>query len=542
MAAVEAAVSMRAFLTFLLLVSLPLSAIWSVPYYVNQDGSLHLYNAYLILEILKGNPAISEFVTFNSLVIPNVAGHWILAGLLTIFSATVAAKLFVSVLFAGLVASLCWLRQQVTGREDYFAALLLSVVLAFNWMWLQGLYNFILGAIGFAFTLGLWWRWRDALTWGRCALIAILIVLVFLSHLISCCALVFALLVLGLTAPRRDPRNTATRTVCAVLPSLPLFLAHLRLSAATASIDPSWGQLQNPWSLSNWLTHLWSADPFQLLSRRSLPFVESQSRWFGIATPTIWLVVALCCLAAATFLIWKKQASPERRTVVVWSGLALFFSLAWLAGPDGLGVAHGWFLRERSLLFGLMCVVPVFRLNTHQTLKRVAHACLLFCVVFQSAVIWEYSRHASREAQKVMAARDHIPDGESFGSLTVNRDGCQFRAMPQVHLTAFMAVGKNFRLWDNVELGSHLFPLAARNEEDRRWFAVREANGVNLCDPTVQAKTTFSRLDGVLQTRYARVTVLLVSGNDQRIDEIVGHWYEPQPFYENDGMRLFRRR
>jgi hypothetical protein len=105
-----------------------------------------------------------------------------------------------------------------------------------------------------------------------------------------------------------------------------------------------------------------------------------------------------------------------------------------------------------------------------------------------------------------------------------------------------MAVGRQFRLWDNIELGSYHFPVTARADDDRQWFASREVNGVNLCDPAVQARTTFSKLDGFLQTHYERVTVLLVWGNDERIDEVVGHWYESPPFFESDDIRLFRRR
>jgi hypothetical protein len=520
---------------------LPLGAIWSVEYYVNQDGSLHLYNAYLILEILKGNQAVSQFVTFSPVLVPNLTGHWILAGLLSIFSAAVATKVFVSLLFAGLVASMCWLRQQVSGRENAFTGLLLSVVLAFNWMWFLGLYNFILGAIGFALTLGLWWKWREAFTWGRSAVIALLVLFVFFSHLITACALVFSLFVLSLAGTRHSS-TTVIRTGCAVLPMLPFLISYLRFGAARAVIAPTWGYLTNPWSLSSWFAHLQSADPFQLVSRRSLPFVEIQTRWFALASPTLWLVVALCCLAAATLRAMKQQPGPQRRTIVLWSGLALFFGLVWLAGPDGFGVSHGWFLRERCLLLGLICLTAILRVSGRSTFLRVAHACLMFGIVFQSAVLWQYSRYASGEALQLMAARDHISDTDSFGSLVVNRGGCQFKAIPRVHLTAFMAVGRDFRLWDNAELRSYLFPIVVRDDEDRRWFARREMTGVNLCPPAGPAPSTFNRLDELLQTHYDRVNVLLVWGRDERVDEVVGHWYESQPFYESDDVRLFRRR
>lgn len=525
-----------------LLVALPLSAIWSVEYFVNQDGSQHLYNAYLILEILKGNPGVSQFVMLNPVLVPNLTGHWILAGLLSVFSAAVATKIIVSALFAGLVASFSWLRRQVSGPADDFTGFLLSVVLAFNWMWFLGLYNFTLGAIGSALTLGLWWRWRNSFTWWRSAALAVLLLFVFLSHLITFAALVCALVVLCVTNAHRDSRITTVRTACAVLPTIPLLAGYLRLGSASAPISPSWASLRNPLSPSGWASHLRAADPFQLLSPKALPFVDDRSPWFAMATPTLWLLIALCCLAAATFLTWKQLQGEEKGIVRLWSALALLFCLVWLAGPDGFGTEHGWFLRERSLLLGLMCFVPAFRLNTHQALKRLTQACLLFAIVFQSAVLWDYSRYANREAGQMMAARDSIANTDSFGSIVLNRDGCQFKATPRAHLTAFMAVGTNARLWDNFELKYYLFPIVARDEEDRRWFAVREPNGLGLCGSTAPADGALSRLDRMFQTQYERIKVLLVWGRDERVDEVIGHWYQSQPFYENENVRLFRRR
>jgi hypothetical protein len=521
---------------------LPLGAIWSVPYYVNQDGSQHLYNAYLILELLKGNPTISAFVMLNPVLVPNLTGHWILAGMLSVLSAALATKLMVSALFVGMVGSVSWLRRQVSGKDDEVTGLLLAVVLAFNWMWFLGLYNFTLGAIGFAVTLGLWWKWRDAFTWWRTALVALLLLFVYLSHVIAFGALVFALLIVCVGNPSRDSRTTTIRTLCAILPILPFLAGYLRLSAGSAPISPAWGNLVNPWSAFNWLSHLRTADPFQLMSPRALPFVDQQSRWFAIASPTPWLVIALCCLVAASFPNWRKEHPAEKRTVRLWSGLALFFCLVWLAGPDGFGTAHGWYLRERSLLIGLICFVPAFRSQGAPALRRFAQAVLLFIIAFQSAVLWAYSRYASDEARQMMSARDHIADTDSLGSIVLNREGCQFKATPRGHLSAFIAVGKDTRLWDNFELNYYLFPVVARNEQDRQWFARHEPNGLDFCNASEPSDKMIGRLDRMLQTQYDRITVLLVWGRDERVDEVVGHWYESQPFYQDENVRLFRRR
>jgi hypothetical protein len=330
----------------------------------------------------------------------------------------------------------------------------------------------------------------------------------------------------------------------AVLPTAPFLVNYLREGIATAPFSPAWTYLENPWSIYALLSRLKDSDPFQLVTRKSLPFIEAQSRWFAIASPSVWLVIAVGCLAVATFSIWRKQHKDQdrnsARNVLLWSGLALFFCLAWLAEPESFGQSHGWALRERNLLVGLICFIPAFRLGGHLMLRRVAQACLLFGIVFQSAAVWNYSLFVSREAQTMMAVRDHIAAGDSVGSVVLNRGGCQFLSYPRAFLAAFMAVGTNAKLWDNYELDYYLFPVVALNEEDRKFIRLRGASGANFCD--AKEPPRFNRLEGLLPTHYDRIKVLLVWGKDERLDELLSRWYQSPPFYENDGIRLFRRR
>lgn len=522
--------------SFAILVLLPLSAIWSVEFYVTQDGSVHLYNAHLMLELLKGNEAVSEFVALNPVLVPNLTGHWILLCLLAIFSPAVTVKLFVSLLFAGLVASTSWLRQQVSGHDDRFTGLLLAVFLAFNEMWFVGAYNFTLGLIGFAFTLGVWWRWRDDLTWGRTAVVAALVLLVFLSHLVCFAALVFVLAASCIWHAREQPSRTAIRTLVAVLPALPFVAAYLRLGSANAAFWPVWTYLQDPWSIGNVLSRLKDSDPFLLLTRKSLPFIEAQSRWFALVSPSVWLIIAVGCLAAATF------SARRERTVLLWSGVALFLCVAWVAGPESFGTSHGWMLRERSLLLGLMCFAAAFRLGDHATLKRVAQACLFCGIIYQSAAVWHYSLFANGVTKTMMGARGHIKAGDTLATVILNSGGCQFVSYPRAFLVSFMAIGTNAKVWDNYELNYYLFPVVARNDADREYIRLRGAAGVNFCNVTDPSKVTFNRLAELLPEHYGRIDVLLVWGYHERLEELIGRYYQGQPFYENDGIRLFRRR
>ncbi len=520
------------------------SGIWSVGLYVNQDGMPHLYNAFLIREIVSGNEAISQFVSLNPALIPNLTGHWILAGLLTLFSPAISTKIFVSMLFVGLAFSAFWLRLQVVGRENYVTALLLSFVLAFNWMWFLGFYNFILGAIGFGFTLGLWWRWRENLNLWRSFVLFLLLLFVFFSHLICFAILAGTLFLLCLTNWRADYfKKTAIWTFAAILLVLPFFFNYLILSKSNASLAPSWGFLENSFSVSNWILHLRSADPFQLISRKAIPFFETASPLFALFSSSLWLVIALFCLTAGSFIYFRKENSPEKIISFIWFAVSISLGFLWIVAPNDFGKSHGGFLRERVLLLALICFLPVFRLANRRKLEITAQVCLGFVIIFQTLVVWSYAQEANRTANEILEAKQYIADNESFGSIIVNRTGCKFKPVPRSNLTPFIAMDKNTKVLDNYELGYYLFPVIARRTEDRQFiYDFRESNTYDFCDPQEQFEAKFDRLSNVLENNHAKIDVLLVWGKDEKIENLINRWFESEPYFNNGSMRLFRLR
>src|SRR5512138_2843327 len=63
-----------------------LAAIWLVPYFVTQDGPLHLLNAHITLELLKQQSAFNNLYTVHWSPLPYWAGHLFLTGLLSLVS------------------------------------------------------------------------------------------------------------------------------------------------------------------------------------------------------------------------------------------------------------------------------------------------------------------------------------------------------------------------------------------------------------------------------------------------------------------------
>jgi hypothetical protein len=372
----------------------------------------------------------------------------------------------------------------------------------------------------------------------------LLLLFVFFSHLISFVITAGTLFLLSLTSWRAQYfKRNLLWTSASILLALPLFFNYLILSRSNAGLAPSWGFLENPFSVSNWILHLRSADPFQLISRKAIPFVEASSGLFGVFSSSLWLTVALVCLLAATFLWLKKINAAEKNHSLIWFALFISLGFLWVAAPNDFGKSHGGFLRERVLLLAMISFLPIFRLGNDRFLKAIANACLIFILIFQTLVVWNYARESNAVANEVLEARNYIGDDESFGSIVINRESCKFKPIPRSNLTPFIAIGKNTRVLDNYELGYYLFPVIARNADDRQFmYDFRESNTFDFCDPSSQFETKFNRLSNLLENRHDKIDVLLVWGKDDRIDSLVKRWFDDEPYFQNNYVRLFRRR
>lgn len=534
--------NLRLFGFYLLLIIFCCLPIWSVEMYLNQDGSPHLYNAYIIIQLLKNNLSFTEIYALNPVPIPNLTGHWFLAFLLIFFSPFVVTKIMVTLCFASFVAAVGWLRFQIAGREGIHTALLLGSAMSFNWMWFLGFYNFIIGVIGFTFTLGLYWRWRENLNLYRAFIISILVIFVYLSHLISFGMLFGSLLVLSVFVSPFLIKRTIVWTLACFLPVLPLTISYKLASEAGGQISPIWRYLENPLSISNWITQLRTADPFQLMSRKAFPFVSFDSTFFALFSPFLWLAGAFLFLSLATFFSQHKHYFFSRR-YLPFTLLSFFSIVFWIFAPDDFGSSHGSFLRERILLCGLICFIPLFSFKKFSVFFYLAQISLVFIICFQTMVLWEYSLYADRLGREYLPGKAKISDADSFGSIILIENGCRYKSSPLTNINSLYGLGNNMRVWDNYELGYYLFPVIAVNQSDKEFiYNFRKSNVFELCDPNEKTNEKLAHLASVLESHHDKIRVMLVWGQDERIESIIEKWYEEKPFFQNERVKMFNHR
>ena len=139
-----------------------LAAVWTVPWFVTQDGPAHVYNAQVLAWSFDPGSPFRDVYTIRWQPIPNWIGHLALAALVASVPSWVADRILISMTFVAFAGVIFWLRRtRRRVRQHRTGAALLAVLLAMNITWLFGFYGFLLGACLFPITLGYWWPHRD---------------------------------------------------------------------------------------------------------------------------------------------------------------------------------------------------------------------------------------------------------------------------------------------------------------------------------------------------------------------------------------------
>ena len=427
--------------------------IWGVKYFVNQDGSGHIHKAWMILEMVRGNPRIAEMHQFNLITFPNIGGHWLLAFFLLFTSAFTTTKLMMSITYVGFVAAVAWLRWNTCGRDGLLLSVMFAAAIGFNFLWLIGFYNFLLGLIIAIFGVSLYFRWRERFFAWNAAVLSVLIVAAFLCHVVS-----FAIFGLALAAVAWLPFSKVSfrklaLTAAAFIPVMPLVYLYRANTEAGGPMIPVWRHLADPLSPTAWVNQLRSVDSFVLISRSAFPFADVETPLFGVFAPIIYIAGAILLLIVGSWLRHRRQEGSVMAEgslpFLLLSGVLLLFSIF---APDDVqfSSSEGGLLRERLFLAGLAFAVPLVRLEgLRPVFSRVAIGLLAFVVMFQTLVVWEYAVRSDREAREFFAASSAIPEGASIAGVTIRPRGFRFAGSHLPSINNYNGIGRDVRLWDN---------------------------------------------------------------------------------------------
>jgi len=166
---------------YALLFAIGLLPVWIFKYVPSLDGPQHLYNANVIIQLLKGSDLFSEFFRINEVVVGYWTGHFTLTLFNLFLPAWLAEKFFLSAYVLGMVFSFRYLVLSIYPEKQNLLVFLVFPFVFHSYL-LMGYYSFSIAAIFFFWALGYYIRHHDHLGGKEMMLFAGLVLGVFLSH------------------------------------------------------------------------------------------------------------------------------------------------------------------------------------------------------------------------------------------------------------------------------------------------------------------------------------------------------------------------
>jgi hypothetical protein len=513
-----------------------LAAIWFIPYFVTQDGPLHLLNAHITVELFKQHSAFDNLYAMHWSPLPYWAGHLFLTGMLSLVSERVADRTLLTLTAPGLAAALVWLRWRVAGWQGMAYVAPLAVTLSLNMLWLLGLYGFLLGVCVMLITLGVWWAWRDRMGAVQAAILALLLVVGYFSHLVSLGLTVVALAVLALATPGVSLRRLGW-TAASLLPLAPLAATYHRLMQSGGDVQAAWYGVDSFSSPRAWFNYARAVDFLQIRSENvCLPFSLERAGWFAYVGPSQVVQLAVTILLIITFITMRREQERERRG---WLLLALLLFAASGFGPDSFGDAHGSILRERILLVAMAASVPAINWRARRPLVTACGLALMVTAAVQVAFVWDYALYSNRVVTDFMRAKPFVGTGQRVEAIQIDTGG-PYRANPLHNLASALGIGTGNVVWNNYGPCLYYFPVRfADGDVSRRALDLSNAGIFRFKHNDESEHLVW--YEKLLSQSHEQIDALVVVGSHSEVDRINAEWYGPEPIFQTGAVRVFRR-
>ena len=191
------------------LTAIALVPIWAFPYFPSQDGPSHLYNVFVLAHWNDTAFRFRDYYSLSLLPFPNWTATALLYALMQFLSPATAHKALLT-LYVVLMA-VCWrwwiavTRQAAAGHDltDHAATplVLLGPLLSWSFFLMKGFYSFCFSLPFFLLAVGYAWKTRRETALAPTLLRNLLLIIVYLSHLVSFFLALLSCLLIYLLAP-----------------------------------------------------------------------------------------------------------------------------------------------------------------------------------------------------------------------------------------------------------------------------------------------------------------------------------------------------
>jgi len=166
---------------------------------------------------------------------------------------------------------------------------------------------------------------------------------------------------------------------------------------------------------------------------------------------------------------------------------------------------------------------------------KLGFAALLIGCVIQLATVWGYAEASNRLARDFVQAKPYVGTGQRVAVLVIEPE-IDYEPRPLVHLADLFGIDTDNVIWNNYAPALDYFPIRFRDATDRDLFYVR---GIPDFEQQI-AQEDLEYWEDLLSDIDGKTDVLVVWGKSDELDEINSEWFEVEPVFASDNVRVFR--
>lgn len=432
--------------TFLCLALLHLLPLCSVRYLPTGDGPTHVYNAWVLHELLSGDPPpqIARAYRVDWRPHPNWSGHAFMALAMTVVPPLVAEKLLVALIIALMLGGTWFLATSVDPHNDVYA------FLAFPFTWTQtlvaGYYNFSLSVALYLIILGVWWR-RGSVT-----LLAALLVLCNFTHPMAALLACGSIVLLSLLTRR-------FRHLPALIPTIAL-LAIFGSTEQSNVAAPL--QLNIDWNAARILAKI---DTLFAFDDRIRPIA---------------ITLALIYLGLIVFTLMRERRREQDAIAIL--ALVLIAMMFWIPAAQG----------TRDLFTGRMppfvfLILPAWFAPLADRWRSALFAVLSLLAIANAVMAFERVRSLGRAMEQLVRTFEPIAPGTTMLPLIFERPHSHSFVNVLAHFMSYVALEKQLVDVGNYEPSARYFPIAERVPVSGSHAIENNPGHFDLTQPAVHA-------------------------------------------------------
>ena len=353
-----------------LLIILHISPLWVFKYFPTQDGPAHVYNSY-VLSVFhdEDSTRLREYYKLNLTLFPNWLAHICMALLMKIFPPLIAEKILLSAIIGLFPLSLFYFLGAVHQGKNLYG--FVGFLFSDHYLLHMGFYSFSLSVPLFFFALGYFIKHKEDLGVDKIAILNLLCILIYFSHILSFLLLLLSLTLLTITSFYRKPKRVMALLVC----MLPLYF--IMVNYLLTNIGTDNGEVELKWERFS----DWKAWDYFLSTKSLISFTDAH------LIPTRIMAIMLGLLFAVTLyrrIRQKRILSQDNQFLLIFG----VFTVLYFIMPGGM--ATGGWINDRVNLFIFPVLLPFLSQDFHKYIKRAIIIIIVILSITHLSISFRY--------------------------------------------------------------------------------------------------------------------------------------------------------